>query len=364
MRKAFLSVVIALILTVTASAVSGVGRISAETAVLIDASDGEVLFARGAEQKMQPASMTKIMTAILVIENCAPDAKVTVKQSCVNIEGSSAYLQTGEVFTVEELLYALLLQSANDAACALADFCGGYDAFVVKMNDKAAELGLNNTHYVNPHGLSSENHFSTAHDTAVLLCYCMKNPVFRRISGTVDHVIEPDESRRGRYFTNHNKLIYTVDGVCGGKTGYTISSGRCLCSYYEKDGVSLCAVTMNAPRDWDDHAQLYEYGKSLYETITLDAAGVYKLHIVGGVSDTAVCTVEDDARVTVKKNGEKIRKVVYMRRFEYAPVYAGEQTGSVVFFKGDRVIYEAPLYADNKVEAKKDAFKDMIKWKR
>ena len=363
MRKAFLSVVIAVILTVTASAVS-VGRISAETAVLIDASDGEVLFARGAELRMQPASMTKIMTAIVVIESCALDAKITVKQSCVNIEGSSAYLMAGEVFTVEELLYSLLLQSANDAACALADFCGGYDAFVIKMNEKAAELGLGNTHYANPHGLSAENHYSTAHDTAVLLCYCMKNPVFRKISGTVDHVIEPDGSRRGRYFTNHNKLIYTVDGVCGGKTGYTTSSGRCLCSYYEKDGVSLCAVTMNAPRDWDDHAQLYEYGKSLYETVTLDTAGVYKLHVVGGVSDTAECTVEDDANLTVKKNGDEIRKVIYMRRFEYAPVYAGQQAGSVVFFKGDKMIYTAPLYADNKVEAKKDTFKDVIKWKK
>ena len=119
-------------------------------------------------------------------------------------------------------------------------------------------------------------------------------------------------------------------------------------------------MTMNAPRDWDDHKALYEYGRSLYKTVTLDLSGVYSLHIVGGVSDTAVCTVEDDARVTVKKNGEKIRKVVYMRRFEYAPVYAGEQTGSVVFFKGDRVIYEAPLYADNKVEAKKDAAESLV----
>ena len=356
MRKALLSVFVALALTLSAAAVK-TPEISAETAVLLDADDGEVLFSRGADRKMQPASMTKIMTALLVIENRALDEKITVKQSCVNIEGSSAYLQTGEVFTVEELLYALLLQSANDAACALADYCGGVSEFVVKMNEKAGELGLPGTHFCNPSGLSEKEHYSTAYDMAALLCHCMKNPTFRKITGTLDYSIDANENRRGRYFTNHNKLLYTADGVCGGKTGYTKSSGRCLCSYYEKDGVRLCAVTMNAPRDWDDHKALYKYGASLYEKITLDTAGVYRLHVVGGVSDTAESTVENNAEITVRKSEKEIRKAVYMRRFEYAPVYAGEQIGSIVYFQGERVIYTAPLYADNKIEAKRNTFK-------
>ncbi len=364
MRRAVFAVVFSILLSLTASSAGEISGISAETAVLVDASDNEVLFARGAEQKMQPASMTKIMTAIIVIENCEPDAEITVSRSCTGIEGSSAYLMAGEVFTVEELLYALLLQSANDAACALAEFCGGYDGFIEKMNGKASELGLKNTHYANPHGLPDEPHYRPAYDTAVLLCFCMKNPVFRKISGSVDYVTEPGENRRGRYFTNHNKLLYVCDGVCGGKTGYTASSGRCLCSYYEKDGVSLCAVTMNAPRDWDDHARLYDYGKTLYENVSLDTAGVYKLHIVGGVSDTAECTVNEDAKITVKKNGGNIKKVIYMRRFEYAPVYAGERIGSLLYFQGDKMIYTAPLYADNKVEAEKSDVRNFLKWKR
>ena len=185
----------------------------------------------------------------------------------------------------------------------------------------------------------------------------MKNPTFRKITGTLDYSIDANENRRGRYFTNHNKLLFTENGVCGGKTGYTKSSGRCLCSYYEKDSVRLCAVTMNAPRDWDDHRALYNYGASLYEKITLDTAGVYRLHIVGGVSDTAECTVLDNAEITVRKNEKEIRKAVYMRRFEYAPVYAGEQIGSLVYFRGERVIYTLPLYADNKIEAKRITLK-------
>ena len=365
MRRAVLSVIIAVILTVTASASYSAEplALSAETAVLVD-SEGEVLFARGADKRMQPASMTKIMTAILVIEECGLSESVTIKDAFTKIEGSSAYLQAGEVFSVEELLYALLLQSANDAACALADCCGGVSAFVDKMNGKAKELGLSGTHFTNPHGLSDNEHYSTAYDMASLLLYCMKNPVFRKISGSTEYVIAPTENRYGRYFTNHNRLLYSYDGVCGGKTGYTVSSGRCLCSYYEKDGVTLCAVTMNAPRDWDDHKALYEYGKSLFKTVTLDLSGVYALHIVGGVSDTAECTVDENVTVTVRADKGEIKKAVYMRRFEYAPVYAGQQIGSIVFIQDDKIIYTAPLYADNKVEAEKSGFWDFLKWKR
>lgn len=358
MRKGIFAVILTIMLSIPVIGTDQSFRISAEAAVLIDAEDGEVLFARNAGQRMQPASMTKIMTAVIVLEDCGADEKVTVRPECTGIEGSSAYLRAGEVFTVSELLYALLLQSANDAAVTLAyHVSGSLDGFVSLMNGKAAKLGLSGTHFTNPHGLSDKDHYSTALDMAVLLCYCMKNPLFRMISGTVQYVIKPDESRRGRCFTNHNKLLYTCDGVIGGKTGYTQSSGRCLCSYYEKSGVSLCAVTMNAPRDWADHSTLYEYGASLYTQITLDTVGVYYLHVVGGITDRTDCTVDKNVTVTVRAVTDKIEKTVRMRRFEYAPVEAGEKIGELVFSTGGKVIYTHPLYADNKVEAVKDRFK-------
>ncbi len=361
MRKSITAVILAIVLCIPVFGVEQAPRISAEAAVLIDAATKEVLFARGADQRMQPASMTKIMTAILVTENCKTDGLVTIDASCVGVEGSSAYLQAGEVFTVSELLYALLLQSANDAATALAKYAAGsVEAFVKMMNTKASELGLSGTHFTNPHGLSEKDHYGTASDFAVLLCYCMENPTFRQISGAREYIIKPTEKRRGRYFTNHNRLLYDCDGVIGGKTGYTLSSGRCLCSYYEKNGVSLCAVTMNAPRDWSDHAALYEYGKSHYERIQLDTEGTYSLHVVGGITDHTVCTVDENVTVTVRTGADKIEKTVCMRRFEYAPVEAGERIGTLVFTSGGRIIYEYPLYADYKAEAAKDRFL----WKR
>ena len=361
MRKCVLSVILAVVLCVPVFGTENGLQISAEAAVLIDASDGETLYSRNADRRMQPASMTKIMTALIVIQNCSPYEFVTVGAECVGTEGSSAYLSAGEVFTVSELLYALLLQSANDAALALAyHTAGDVSAFVTMMNDKAKELGLYGTHFTNPHGLSDNDHYSTASDVAALLCVCMKDPLFRQISGAREYVIKPGENRRGRYFTNHNKLLYGCDGVCGGKTGYTLSSGRCLCSYYEKDGVSLCAVTMNAPRDWSDHTALYGYGASKYTKITLDTAGTYVLHVVGGITDHTECVVDENVTVTLKSGADKIEKTVCMRRFEYAPVQAGEKIGELVFTAGDKVIYTKPLYADYKAEANKDRFR----WKK
>ncbi|MBQ7699086.1 MAG: D-alanyl-D-alanine carboxypeptidase [Clostridia bacterium] len=357
MRKSLIAVILVLALSVPVFGTDQQMRISAEAAVLIDVQDNEVLFARSADRRMQPASMTKIMTAVLVIENCGADDLITIDASCAGTEGSSAYLQAGETFTVSELLYALLLQSANDAAVALARHAAGsVETFVGMMNDKAAALGLHGTHFTNPHGLSDKDHYSTALDIANLLCYCMKNPTFKQISGAREYVIKPNENRRGRYFVNHNKLLFTCDGVIGGKTGYTMSSGRCLCSYYEKDGVKLCAVTMNAPRDWSDHAALYEFGSSQYKNITLDMAGIYSLHVVGGITDHTECTVDDNVSVNIKNGVDKIEKTVYMRRFEYAPVEAGEKIGELVFSSGGKIIYTYPLYADYKVEAVKDRF--------
>ena len=320
--------------------------VSAEAAVLIDAESGEILYGRQETKRSQIASLTKIMTAIVVIENCDLPAEITVPKQAVGIEGSSAYLTEGEVFTAEELLYALLLQSANDAAAALAIFCGGsVEGFVSMMNEKAEELGLYDTHFSNPHGLPDKEHFSSALDVARLLTYCMKNADFARICGTKDHIIRYGEKRKARRFTNHNRLLFEDIGVIGGKTGYTKSGGRCLCTFAEQNGVKLCAVTLNAPSDWADHRSLYGYGFGLYSPVTLDCAGVYELHIVGGTADTVTATVYEDTVLYLKDNSE-VTKAVYMRRFEYAPVYEGERIGSVVFYCRGSIVYSVPLYAD------------------
>lgn len=169
-------------------------------------------------------------------------------------EGSSMYLRPGEKLTLETLLYGLLLSSGNDAALAVTECMGGAVPFVARMNEKAAELGMENTHFANPNGLDDEAHYSTAEDMAKLAAAAMDDPVLRRVASTRTARIG------GRTLTNHNKLLSRVEGCVGLKTGYTRAAGRTLVSCAERDGVRLVAVTLQDGDDWNDHASLYEQG--------------------------------------------------------------------------------------------------------
>ena len=229
--------------------------ISAKRAVVLDAATGRVLFDHHAEARAGMASTTKIMTGLLVAETCALDAPVEIPPEAVGVEGSSLSLEAGEVLRVETLLYGLLLHSGNDAAAALAIYCdGSVEAFADRMNRRAWELGLWDTHFVNPHGLDAEGHYSTALDLARLAAAAMENEVFRQVVSTKTIVLE------GRSFTNHNKLLWQYDGADGVKTGYTQATGRILVSSAVRDGRRLIAVTMDDGNDWADHAALLDYG--------------------------------------------------------------------------------------------------------
>ena len=228
-------------------------QLSAAAAILMDADSGEILFEKDAGRCMRIASTTKIMTALVALEQAEPDDTVTVTREHMT-EGSSMYLKPGETVRVEELLYGLMLCSGNDAALALADCCGGLDAFVQAMNEKAAALGMKDTSFANPNGLDDENHYSTARDMAVLAAYAAKDPTFRRICSTRTATVG------GRTMTNHNKLLSQVEGCIGMKTGYTKAAGRTLVSCAERQGRRLVAVTLCDGNDWADHKALYETG--------------------------------------------------------------------------------------------------------
>ena len=228
-------------------------QLSATAAILMDADSGEVLYEKDAARRMRIASTTKIMTALVVLEHARLTDTITVTGDHM-VEGSSMYLKPGEVVTVEELLYGLLLCSGNDAALALADCCGGLEAFVAAMNDKAAALGMTDTSFANPNGLDDEKHYSTARDMAVLAAYAAQDPTFRRICSTRTATVG------GRTMTNHNKLLSQVEGCIGMKTGYTKAAGRTLVSCAERQGRRLVAVTLCDGNDWADHKALYEMG--------------------------------------------------------------------------------------------------------
>ncbi len=323
--------------------------VSAKSAILIDADSGTVIGSKDSGVKMSMASTTKIMTALVAIERSDISKKVSVSPCAVGVEGSSIYLYEGERLTLEELLYAMLLESANDAAAAIAIEVGGsIEGFAALMNEKAAELGLESTHFTNPHGLDDEEHYTTASELAIIAAEAMRNETFRKIVSTYKKTIPLNETEGVRLLINHNKLLKGYDGAVGIKTGYTKKSGRCLVSAAERDGVRLICVTLSAPDDWQDHKALLDYGFSTYESRLLCEDGNFKytLPIIGGDKDYVTLTNKGELRVTLPKNAPEIKSTVELFPFEYAPITEGEILGKVVYKVGTRTVAEMPIYAE------------------
>lgn len=248
--------------------------VSAEAAALIDVDTGRILWSHQGDKPMLIASTTKIMTAIIAIEYGNLADQVTVGKNAAGKEGSSLYLKRGEKMSLEHLLYGMMLRSGNDAATAIAEHVGGsVEGFAVLMNQKAAEIGMTNTHFVNPHGLNEEGHYSTANDMAKLTAYALQNPVFREIVKTrVKKVPNPNEDWDYTWY-NKNKMLAMYEGADGVKTGYTKLAGRCLVSSATRNGRQLAAVTLNAPNDWIDHTRMLDYGFTYFSWHTLAEEG-------------------------------------------------------------------------------------------
>ena len=291
------------------------------------------------------ASTTKIMTALVTIEGYDLDLKVTVTKESVGIEGSSIYLCEGEVLTLRQLVYALLLSSANDAATAIAiGTAGSVEAFAEKMNETAARLGLQNTHFDNPHGLDSETHYTTAEDLARLAAYAMQLPEFRKIVSTYKTYIPMGDNEKARLLVNHNKLLNMYDGAVGIKTGYTKKSGRCLVSAAEKDGILLIAVTLSAPDDWNDHIAMLNFGFDNYVSVDL-TSDIQNLivPVISGRVNSVICRPATKIEVTLPKGHGVISYRLEMKRFLYAPVSKGEEVGKIVFFCDGKEIASAVI---------------------
>lgn len=306
---------------------SGISRapaLSAQSAVLV--CEGEVLYEKNARLRLPMASTTKIMTAILAIENANTEDIVSIKPEHCMVEGSSMYLRPESDKTVLELLKGLLLVSGNDAALALADHVAGdCDKFVEMMNRKAADLGLENTHFTNPHGLSHASHYTTAYDLALLMEYCMDNELFRHIVAMKS--FESD----GAQLLNHNKLLFSCPGCIGGKTGYTEASGRCLVSCCEREGAQVICVTLSAPDDWNDHMALYNW---VYDNFSLRSLTENQSFPVPLVSNekSYVFLVPEKEESTFVRDSSEIRLEAQLPWFAVEPLKAGERGGKVSIF--------------------------------
>ena len=326
----------------------GANAVSARSAVLMDAQTGRVLFEKDADRKSLIASTTKIMTALVVCEQCNVLDRMRIPKEAVGIEGSSMYLQEGEVLTVQELLYGLMLHSGNDAAVALAVYCGGtVEGFVEMMNDKARYLGLNDTHFANPNGLDHPDHYSTARDLAVLAAYAMENCVFARTVSTKTLTVGQ------RYMKNHNKLLWMVDGADGVKTGFTRAAGRVLVSSATRDGRRLVAVTIHAPNDWQDHQKLLEDGFEKYKTRQLIASGqqIGCRFVLDGVEKSVPILAAGDFFYPMME-GEQATVVLSKPEFSYAPVTAGAEAGFAYICIGGKSGGKVPGIYGQTVESK------------
>jgi serine-type D-Ala-D-Ala carboxypeptidase (penicillin-binding protein 5/6) len=324
--------------------------LSADSAILMEQDSGRILFEKEAHERKRIASITKIMTAILAIESNKLDEMVTVSERAEHTEGSSIYLKKGEKIKLLDLVYGLMLRSGNDAAVAIAEHVGGsVEGFVFLMNEKAARIGMTNTHFANPHGLDDhEDHYSTAYDMALLMRYAMHNETFREISGTKVYYAPDPEHDWERKWRNKNRLLTELYEYCtGGKTGYTKRAHRTLVTTASKDGENLIAVTLNASDDWNDHITMFEYGFKQYNMVGILEEGTIKAIDQKFYKNKVYL----DHRIEYPLTEEEKEAV----RVEYKVLKPKENwgnhppdiVGKAIVYLGEEMIYKTPIYFDD-----------------
>lgn len=330
-------------------------EVSAQSAVVLTADTGTVLFEKDGHTPRPVASTTKIMTALLALEAAQErgDPLVDITQEMVAVEGSSMGLQAGDSISLTGLAAGMLLASGNDAANAAALYLdGSLESFAARMNQRAAALGMEDTHFVTPSGLDGEDaqglgHLSTAYDMALLARAALEDQAFRQLCSSPSLAVEFAEPVKRVTYTNHNKLLTQYQGCVGVKTGFTKEAGRCLVSAAERDGALLIAVTLNAPNDWQDHTALLDYGFSQVEPYQLAGGDVrLTVPVVGSPVEVVSLRGSNGGEVTLPLGqGAQVERVVRVPKFLYAPVEAGEQMGEICWYLEGQLLGSAPLTA-------------------
>ncbi|HJB58034.1 MAG TPA: D-alanyl-D-alanine carboxypeptidase [Candidatus Flavonifractor intestinipullorum] len=314
--------------------------VSARSAILVDGDTGRVLWSHNAGERLPIASTTKLMTALVALESGVPlKARVEIKAPWTGIEGSSMYLRAGETLTLEELLYGVLLVSGNDAATAVAGACAGdVETFVAQMNQKAAELGMADTHFTTPSGLEDEGNYSTAADMAKLARAVLERETLVEIASTKSITLA------GRTLVNHNKLLGQYDGCLGLKTGYTQQAGRTLVSAARREGETRIVVTLNDRNDWADHAALLDYGFSGWSRATLAHAGetLARVPVTGSLIPFLPAAAAETVCYPLAPE-EEVRRELELPAQAPAPLEAGETAGRVRFYVGEALVGESAL---------------------
>lgn len=330
--------------------------VSAQACVLYCPDNGKVLFSKNENSKMKMASTTKIMTTLLTLEQSASKNKNVTFTKEMTAEGSSMYLQVDDVVTLRDLAKGMMAASGNDAANAAAiTIAGSAEKFSELMNRRAKQIGMKNTNFVTPSGLDDDNHYSTAYDMALLMSYALENEDFANITSQkkVDVEFIKPENKKTTY-QNHNRLLKLYEYCIGGKTGFTKAAGRCLVSAARKNNVTLVAVTLNAPDDWNDHINLYNYGFQKLKCVECDDTNIgYEIPIVGGEKDKIKANAHIKTRlVTEIDNSAEPEKKIYTPNFLYAPIQKGDKVGYIEYFCNGESVGKSDLYCDGNVEYK------------
>lgn len=330
MKKLFVVLFLLLIIPIKINAYS-----LGEAAVLMEEDTKRVLISKNMTKKKLIASTTKIMTAVIAIESRKMNKMVKVNDKVLESYGSAIYLSIGEKMKLEDMVYGLMMQSGNDAALMIADYLGGEEKFVDKMNKKAKQIGMKNTTFANPHGLDEKTqNYSTAYDMAILMRYANSLPEFKKIVGTKKHTVKTEE--KTYVWSNKNKLLYSYKYTTGGKTGYTEKAHRTLVTSASKNDMNLIVVTLNDGNDFQNHKELYEYGFKNYsmfkvfdkDKMNLPNKNIYAL---------------DDYYYPITLSEKELINIDYKLK-DKDKYKNNEQVGEAIIKLGNKIIHKEKLY--------------------
>jgi D-alanyl-D-alanine carboxypeptidase (penicillin-binding protein 5/6) len=344
---------------------------SAKSMCVLEQDSKRVLEQKDMDIMRANASTTKIVTAITVIQNCNNlDEVITVNNKSIGIEGTSIYLRKGEQLSVRDLLYGLMLRSGNDSAVALAYHIGGTeDKFVDMMNKLCVSVGTKNTHFANPHGLDEENHYTTAYDLALVTAYALNNPIFKEIVSTKHHTIPATNISEARYLTNKNRLLNSLDGCIGVKTGFTSRAGRCLVSAIERNGITLVCVVLNCGPMFEESVALLNsaYNEYDFSPITIANEPIYNEYYVDNIRGQLNLYTDETYIFPIKESENKALKVVYSLNPLTKNVKEGEIVGEISVFFNNHLQKTLKLYTINKIDVleNQDIFNSIkLQWEK
>lgn len=342
-------------LTCTIQTVSAKTEISAKAYIVMDLASGEIISSKNEDAKMPIASTTKIMTALIALEQADAEESFEVNEAAIMVEGTSMGLRKNDKVTLNDLAKGMLLASGNDAANTAAyKIAGSNENFAKIMNERAAKIGMKNTNFVTPSGLDSKEHYSTAYDMALLAASALDNEDFAEICKSQKLFVRLGTDERKLTLKNHNRLLKEYEGCVGVKTGFTKKAGRCLVTATSRDGATLICVTLSAPDDWNDHKKLLDDG---FSKLKVNDISVYTdsiaIEAVGGQQSRVKCKTASTISTTLTESElSSCEKMVLADKFYYAPIYENQYLGEVQYLRNGITVASVPVVAAETVPLK------------